>query len=220
VDPDEALLAAFAALRRHDPAAVLAALDGLRAPTRPGLEARAAAYRAQALRSLGRLDEAERAAADAVQLARRADDPAGVEQLRVLHASILAGLAATRAATVERTRDAVLADTSDDVLLAGCTGAERAAALVRKAGALTDAGRLAEALACAARARAEAQAAGSPREEVLGWLCAVRAAPDDAHALLASAHAVADAANDANLVTAVAQAARAAGVALAPPAFG
>ncbi len=216
---EEAALAAFAALRRRDWAGAVAAAEDVRAPDRPALEARGAAYRAQALRELGRLDEAERAAAAAVQLAKRAGDVDGVAQLRGLHASILAGVAATRAAAQERARDATLADQPDDALIAGLTGAERAAALVRKAGALADAGRAEECLAVTTRAVAEARAAGTPREEVLALLCAARVAVDPA-VPIGAAHMVADMASDMNLVTAVARAARAAGVALAQPRFG
>ncbi|MDP2316122.1 MAG: hypothetical protein Q8P41_24710 [Pseudomonadota bacterium] len=223
--PDEAALAAFAALRRRDWPAAIAAAEALRAPDRPALEARGAAYRAQALRELGRIDEAERAAASAVQLAKKAGDVDGVAQLRALHASILAGLAATRAAAQERARDATLADMPDDALIEGVEGAERAAALVRKAGALADAvvaghtTRRDECLAVTTRAIAEARVAGSAREEVLALLCAARVAPDPAVPIHA-AHAVADATSDQNLVTAVARAARAAGVALPLPGFG
>ena len=42
--PDEAALAAFAALRRRDWAGAIEAADALRAPDRPALEARAAVY--------------------------------------------------------------------------------------------------------------------------------------------------------------------------------
>ncbi len=219
MNPDEAALLAFDALKRGDWAAALAAAERVTAPDRPALEARAAAYRAQALRELGRVEEAERAAAGAVQLAKRAGDTSGVSQLRALHASILQGLAATRAAEQERAHDARLADVPDDVLLGELSGAERAAALVRKAGALADAGRADEAIATATNAREEARRAGAPREEVLALLCMARVAPDPAPPIHA-AHAVADAADDMNLVTAVARAARAAGVPLAAPRFG
>ncbi|MDP2308997.1 MAG: hypothetical protein Q8P18_23440 [Pseudomonadota bacterium] len=217
--PDEAALAAFAALRRRDWSAAIEAAEALRAPDRPALEARGAAYRAAALRELGRLDEAERAAAAAVQLAKRAGDVEGVTQLRALHASILAGVAATRVAAKERAQDAALANVADDTLIAGLTGTERAAALVRKAGALADVGDVAGCLAVTARAVAEARAFASPREEVLALLCAARVAADPS-VPISAAHAAADASSDMNLVTAVARAARAAGVVLAPPGFG
>lgn len=217
--PDAAAVAAFEALRRKDWAAALAHAEAVHAPERPALEARAAAFRAQALRELGRVEEAERAAAAAVQLARRAGDTSGVSQLRALHASILQGVTAMRLAAQEQARDAPLADTPDEALLADLAGAERAAALVRKASALADAGRTEDALAAAARAGEEARRTGTPREEVLALLCAARVAPDPA-APIHAAHAIADATDDMNLVTAVAKAARAAGVPLAAPRFG
>lgn len=217
--PDTRAVAAFEALRREAWAEALAHAEAISAPDRPALAARAAAYRAQALRELGRLEDAERAAADAVQLAKRAGDTSGVSQLRVLHASILQGVTATRLAAQEQARDAPLADTADEVLLAPHRGPDRAAALVRKACALADAGRRDEALAAAARAGEEAHRTGTPREEVLALLCAARVA-DDPAASIHAAHAVADAADDMNLVTAVAKAAKAAGVTLAAPRFG
>jgi hypothetical protein len=219
MSPDEAALAAFAALRRRDWAGALDAADTLRAPDRPALEARGAAYRAQALRELGRLDEAERAAAAAVQLAKRAGDTDGLTQLRALHASILAGIAATRAAAKERAGDAALADLADNVLLGDLLGAERAAMLVRKAGALADAGQAEACLSVIERAITEARAAASPREEVLAHLCAARVSADPSTSVL-EAHRVADATGDHNLVTAVARAARASGVVLPAPGFG
>ncbi len=221
MDPDEAVLAAFAALQRRDATSVLTMLDGLKAADRPGLEGRAAAYRSQALQQLGRLDEAERAAATAVPLAKRAGDVKGVEQLRALHAQLVAALAARNAVTQQRDTDAGLTNVSDDVLLVGAGGV---AALVRKANALIDAGRPGDARITAERARNAAHACADAREEVLACLSAARAARADEPAavpdLIRAAHAVADASNDMNLVTAVAHAARAAGVTLVPPRFG
>jgi hypothetical protein len=217
VTPDEAALATFDALRRKAWDDVVALSAGIVAPDRPGLEARGAAYRAQALRALGRLDEAERAAAAAVQLARRAGDVAGVNELRTLHASILSSVGALRAAAQERARDATLVDTDEPTLLGTRAGPERAAILVRRANAFADAGRRDEALACAERAHTEAVATGTPRERVLALLSAARV--DAPERWIHAAHVVADDSDDQNLVTAVANAARAAGVHLRPPEF-
>lgn len=220
MDEEAALLAAYGALRAGDAAGALAALDGVK-PTTPANQARVAAWRAQALRTLGRVDDAERAVAEAVRLAKAAGDVDGVKQLRELQASILASLAATRTAESERAKDAALADTAMLALLSGAAdGAERAARLVRKAGALLDGGRRDEARRVACIAVDEARAADAPRERVLALLALARIDPDHAAARILDAHAVADAANDENLVTAVAHAARAAGVRLPPPEFG
>jgi hypothetical protein len=195
---EDALLQAFESLRRRDAEGALAALEGFSADD-PGRAARAAGYRAQALRTLARVDEAERAAAEAVRLAKRAGDADGVAALRQLHASILASVAAVRAAAQQ-----AAGDTSD-----GSVG---------RVLELAKAGRSEEAthLACVIRDRA--RAAGDAREEVLALLAAARAG--DPHRWIREAHAVADASDDQNLVTAVAQAARAAGVRLDAPRFG
>lgn len=221
---DTKLRTAYAALRGGRHAAALALLDGLSFPDRPAAAARVASFRAQALDGLGRLPEAERAAAASVRLARAAGDDDGVATTRALHARLLASLAATESATRARAADVPLADTPDDLLLAsaaeGTPGTSpRAAILIRKANALADAQRTDEALRTARRAEEEARLAGDPRETVFALLCQLRVAPADATPLLHRAHAVADAADDMNLITAVARAARAAGVVLAAPGF-
>jgi hypothetical protein len=218
MSPDAAAVAAYEALRRKEWEAVVDAAVGVVAPDRPALEARGAAFAAQALRELGRIDEAERAAARAVSLAKRAGDTAGVAQLRALHAEILQRVAAARAVEAERARDAPLADTPDDALLAGVPAADQPALLVRKAGALADAGRGPDALAAAERAREAARLVHNPREEVLALLTAARV--DDPARWIREAHTVADATDDMNLITAVAKAARAARITLAAPSFG
>lgn len=211
MDIENAVRFAYQALQRGDAAAALAALPG---PGGGG--ARAEAYRAQALRTLGRLDEADSAAAAAIALARQAGDVEGVAQLRELRASIVASLAAERVAAAERARDAGLATTPVATLLAGAAdGPERARRLLRRAGALADAGNLAEATRTARIARDEAE--DDPRESVLALLSMARTDRAGAERWIRDAHAVADASDDMNLVTAVAHAARAAGVVLAPP---
>lgn len=212
---EEALVTAYAALRRRGWAEALAALEGHAPPAgRPAVGARLLAFRAQALDGLERLEEAERAAAEAVRLARRAGDDDGVQAVRALHARVLASLAARRHADAERARDLPLADTSDDVLLADAPDDDtRAARLVRKANVLADAGRAAEAAETARRALALSGA--SPREQVMARLLLARV--EDAAPHLHAAHALADTADDPNLITAVAHAARAAAVPLRPP---
>ncbi len=225
------LLAAFEALRRGDPEGALAALDaaGLcadalveadRRGDAPGTRARAWSYRAQALRALARVEEADRALVAAIRAAKQAGDAAGVAQLRELQASVVASLAAERIAQAERTKDAHLADTPDDVLLAGATdGVERAARHLRKCEALRASGRLTDAAAQAERGAAEADRAGATRESVLTRLALVTLRPEAVTAHLHAAHAIADAADDTNLIAAVAQAARASGVRLPAPGF-
>ena len=217
---DPALLSAFDALRRRDAAGALRALDGLRS-SEPLVAGRAASYRAQALRDLDRLDEAERAVAEALRLVKQAGDAEGLAEVRALHASIVAGMAAQRVATMGRDKDAALCDTPTHVLLADAADAtERAARMVRKATALADAGRHVEATHLACVARVEAKAAGSSREEVLACLTLARTEPGQVAAHILAAHAIADVSDDMNLVMAVAHAARATAVTLPKPSFG
>jgi hypothetical protein len=205
----------------------LAALEGFPASVEvragAGADARVAAWRAQALEGLERLDEAERHAAAAVQAARRAGDDAGVVASRGLHQRILAALAATKAVEAERRRDEALAGEGDEAL-AERGGTEAAALLVRKANVLADAGRWVEAEGSARGALrlVEGGAPGGAREEVLALLTLARIAAGTgdsggARTFVLEAHAKADAAGDWNLITAVAKGAKAAGVELEGP---
>lgn len=197
-----------AALRRRDWAGALDLLGGGGDLGTHGL-----AWRAQALEGLGRLEEAERAAAEAVRAARRAEDAGALAALRPLHARILGALAARRQVEARQAEDRALAELPDEALLEGAgDDAERASRLVRKANALAGAGRVEAARETAERARA---LSASPRETVLALLCLARLGEADRR--IREAAAVADADGDPNLVTAVAHAARAAGVRLGPP---
>ncbi len=203
----ERLTAAYAALARGDPAETLRLLDGWKSDL-PALAARGSAYRAQALRDAGRTVDADRELTHAIQLAKKCGDVEGVATLRRLRAPITASLAALVMADQERKKDLYLLDTSNDTLDAD--------GLIRKANALTDAGRP-EATGVAALAR---ERASEPRHTVLSYLAEARCTPDHAAELIRAAHAVADDAGDHNLITAVAQAARAARVTLDTPTFG
>lgn len=208
---------AFTSLKARDWQGVLAALEGFAPPDEPSA-ARAAAWSAQALEGLGRLEEAERQAALATRLAKKAGEAAGVEASRALHQRVLGALAAAKALAQERAADAALAELDDEALVARAeddTGA--AALLLRKGNALADRGEGAAAAASARAGLSRAERAGAPRERVLLLLLLARAEPEAAPAHVQAAHAVADAAGDWNLVTAVAKAARAAGVRLVAP---
>jgi len=196
---EESLLTAFAALRRGDDPAVLAALAGPW-PERPGWRARAQAYRAQALQGMGKIDEAERAAEEAMREAGREGDVPN--DLRELHARI----AASRTSTVQRARDVSLREAS-------ISGAEDADWLVRKAMAHLDRGELD---ACRHAAGLALAAATEPRDRVLALICSARTG--DAPSLL-QAHRIADERGDHGLITAVARAAKALGVVLPSPEF-
>lgn len=202
----ERLAAAFAALTRGDAQEALQFLDGWTHET-PTLSARASAYRAQALRDLGRMEEADRELTAAIRLAKQAGDTAGVATLRTLRAPISASLAALAAAEQQRKKDLGLLRTPDDGLDAD--------ELIRKANAMTDAGQNAAETVSLARTRAT-----EPRHVVLAYLAEARGDSANAASLIRAAHIVADNADDHNLVTAVAHAARAAGVRLDAPTFG
>lgn len=220
MSPDEAVRAAYAELRGRRWEECLAALAEVRFEERPGAQGRVHAFRAQALEALGRLDEAEREAAEAVRCAKRAGEEAGLAAVRALHQRVLQAIVARRTLEMERKSDQALLDLTDAELAAREEDdTRRAAALVRRAGALCDAGRPAEATQTIQLALSHARAAGSPREEVLALLCALRASPPSAEALILDALAVAYRADDHNLLTAVARAAAAAGVRLPAPTF-
>ncbi len=222
----DALARVYACLRADDHAGVLEAAARLPHTLPPAQRGRVEAWRAQALRALGRVEEADRAVLEAIRAAKADGDVDAVRQLRELQSSIVASLAAKRHADAARAADARLAELDDEVLLADCADdAARADALLRRANARSDAGRTADASVDLERAAALAEAAGEVRPRVLVLLAQARlarATEDSASAarFIVAAHALADASDDMNLVTAVAQAARAAGVKLARPSFG
>lgn len=215
---EERLRDAWEALRTRRPSEALAILEALEETGRPGYDGRLHAWRAEALEALGRLDRASAEATRAIRIARAAEDADALNAFRALNQRILASLAAVQLAEQERKKDAHLADVDEAQLIAGLDGPARAAALTRRAQALIDAERRAEAVEVARRAFGAAD--GDPREQVLALLCETRAEPDRALLLLARAHAVADAADDPNLIAAVARAARGVGVRLPSPEFG
>ena len=218
------LSTAFGALRAGEHARVLELLQALPAELAPAQRGRSEAWRAQALRALGRVEEADRAVVEAIRSAKAAGDVEGVRQLRELQASVVASLAAKRHADSARAADLALLDRPDAELLAGVEGPEaRADLLLRRASARIDAGRLEDALGDVQRAGEEALAAGVPRPRVLVLLARARLARargEEPGGHVREAHALADASDDMNLITAVAQAARATGVKLEAPRFG
>lgn len=198
------LQAAWQALSRGDAEGALAVLDGYNDPDPRG-RARAAAWRAQAFQQLGRLDEADRALAEAIRAAKEAGDTEGVTQLRALRQPLLASLAALELAKQQRAADRDLLDRPDLELSID----ER----IRKATVLTEAGDR-----CTAAELLHGIVATDARSKVLVLLALARCEPPEPHIL--AAHAIADAESDMNLVTAVAHAARAAKVSLPSPEFG
>ena len=168
---------------------------------------RRAAFRAQALEALGRLEEAQQAAAEAVRWARKEPGQPGLQAVRALQAGVLAQVGARLAAEKARKDDLALLERHDQVLADQPDGT---ALLIRKANAQVDVGRLDLA---AASASIVWNAPGvSPRDRVLAALTLARCAQPEHWILLA--HREADRADDQNLLTAVAKAARASGVIL------
>lgn len=213
---DPALSSAWAALQAGQWAQVLTHLEGVTYAD-PLLMARVFAWRAQSLDALGRRTEAEAAILAAIRSAKAGGDADGVRALREVQARILASLAAEQVAEAERAKDRALVDQPIAEVLSGATGGERAARLVRLANGLWEVGRHEEARQRAMEACTEARAAHDPREEVLARLSLARMDTPAPHIL--AAWAVADQANDPNLITAVAHAAKAAGVRLVAPGF-
>jgi hypothetical protein len=220
------LATAWDSLRAGRDAEVLSVLSRLPADLVPEIRARSEAWRAQALRGLGRVEEADRVIVLAIRLAKQAGDVDGVRELRGLQAGIVASLVHHRTAEAERARDADLIGQHDDALLAGTDdNEERAQRLLRRGQAELDGGDAPAALRSFAAASGCAERAGVPRPQVLALLARARACASQGNdaaveASIHAAHALADASDDMNLVTAVAHAARAAGVRLASPDFG
>lgn len=165
----------------------------------------------QALLELGRLDEAKESVRQAMRVAKRLDDHAGLKQLRELNGRVYTALAAQQDEQRVRLAEAEdLARPLDELLTEASTDAERAAVHVRKANVLLDDGQDGAPIARAGLVLA--QKASAVREQVLCHLCLARAVPTDAELHLRAAHTVADAAEEAQLVAAISKAARAAGV--------
>ena len=205
---DEALLNAWQAMKSQRWATALDALNLPPEPERPGAMARLHAFRAQASFELGKLEEAEKAAAAAVTWAKKEPGQAGLAPLRALQARILTSHAAHKAAAIERQADDALADEPDSALPAGPEGA---AMRVRKANVLLERG---DRVAAETLSQAVWSDPAVPlRERILAALTLARCG-DAAEAWITRAHAAADAADDQNLLAAVARAARMTGVTL------
>lgn len=194
---DDLALQVYRALQRRAPEAAarlgpaaLAAATG-----RPRLQGRLHAWIAQAQDQLGAGKAARTHLRAALKIARTLDDPEELAALRPLQEQIVSRVVSANAPAPAPP----------------VTGAGRASAAF-------DAGEpdLGERLARAALA--DARASGDERETVLALLALARH-PDQCESAIREAAAYADGTNDRNLVTAVAHAARAAGVHLAAKVF-
>lgn len=194
---DALALQLYRALQHRDPAgAVRIGPPALRAAEgRPRLQGRLHAWLAQAEDQRGEGKAARGHLRAALKIARTLDDPEELAALRPLQEHIIGRVVSASAPAPAPPS----------------TGAGRASAAF-------DVGEpdLGERLARAALA--DARSAGDPRETVLSLLALARH-PDHREAAIREAADFADGTNDHNLITAVAHAARAAGVTLAPRVF-
>lgn len=202
--------AAVAALRGGRPEEALGPLEAvLAAAPPPALEARAHGLHGQALLGCGRVEEARAAVQRAMRLARARGDASGLEALRALNGQVYAELARRdeqrRLAEAEA---AELAAPLPELLAQAQTEEERVMVLVRKASALPPA----EGLPLAEEAAAAAGPTLSVRARVLSLLALARCDPQRAPGALERAMALADEADEAQLVAAIVAAGRAAGV--------
>jgi tetratricopeptide (TPR) repeat protein len=160
---------------------------------RPDLCARGYTWLAQAHLHRNQLREARRALRQASAIASALGDTAGLEAISDLRRAV--GAKAMQAAP-EATTDTTIG----------------------RACAALDAGDHEQGAALARVALQEAAENEDPREQVLAWLALARV-PSETTAAIHAAAEVADRSNDRNLVTAVAHAARAAGVVFEPRVF-
>jgi hypothetical protein len=196
---DTLALAMVHALKRSDLNGVIQQSEAALASAqgRLALQARIHAWVAQAHLGLSQLRSARTSLRSALALARQAGDEAGLGALKELQTRIFSASVSPAQANPPD-----LPDTP-----------------VGHAVAAIDAGDMDTGERLARQARAQAQADGQAREEVLALLALARV-PGETRAAILTAAEVADAAGDMNLVTAVAKAAKAASITLEAKVFG
>ena len=197
-EADELAVALVQALARQDADEALTLSESLSPliADRPALRARHAAWTAQAHQLRGDLHQAAQAIRQAITLAQAAGDTDAIPALKSLKATIVTGKVAQQSAA-----ELPLPET-----------------LLGQAVAAIDTGDTQQGQTLARQARIEAQAMGNARDEVFSLLALARIEGQEDSAIRA-AYSVADDANDKNLVTAVARAAKAAGVTLPKKTF-
>lgn len=193
----DAMIQSLDALRRQEwrrALAILEAVPGDAEAAPAPLVARAHAWRAQAAMNLGRYAAATASLRQALRLLRAQGDEQGLATLATLQKDLFARRAAVSA-------QGPLPDTP-----------------LGRALAAMDAGDWEQGESLARAAAEAADAAGDPKERVMARLALARV-PGRAEAAIREAARIADESDDRNLVTAVARAARAADVTLAPHVF-
>jgi len=192
-EADELAVALVQALARQDGDEAMALSKSLEPliGDRPSLRARHAAWTAQAHQIQGDLALASTAIRQALSLAQAAGETDAIPALKQLKAAIVTGKVAQQNAA-----EMPLPDT-----------------LLGRAVSAINSGDTQEGARLARKARIEAQSMGNSRDEIFALLALARIKGQEDSAIRA-AHDIADASEDKNLVTAVARAAKAAGVPL------
>lgn len=219
----DAVREGVAALRRGDPQAAIPLLrsaaedaDFNAAEDLADLRARVLSLLAQACLEAGQSSEAENWIRQALRVAKRLGDEAGLVEIRALQSRVLQAAMDDHRKREERREQARIAATPLERLLEGVTEPHaRAAVYIQKANAEIEVDRPGDAVALAAEAVRLADDAGAVREKVLARLTLARADADRAATLLPEAWKIASDADEFNLVGAVAKAAELAGVPLA-----
>ncbi len=182
------------------------------------IHARACSLLAQALLESGEPGSARRPLQQALEHLEALGDTEGQAAVKALQQRVGEAISEHFQAAARRRELRALADRPvEDVLQGVSDPIRRAALLVRKATAALEVQRLADAATLAEAARDQAASVGDVRHQVLAGLALARARPAEAARHLEAARAVADAADEANLVGAVAQAAAELGIDLTPP---
>jgi len=211
------LQAAVLAMERGDAATALPTLSA--ALVDPGLQpeirARVMGLRAQALLMTGELEQAKVQVREALKAVRQLGDTRGLEQLRGLNGQIYAALAqAAQQARLHDEERAAMALSLEELLAQAPNDAARAMVFVRRSTFLADEGDDEAALEAALEGLRRSRSSGGPREKVLALLALARLQRHRAEALLKEAHRVADDAEEAQLIAAIARAARSEGIGL------
>ncbi len=181
----------------------------------PGIRARVMGLRAQALLMTGQLEEAKKQVREALKAVRTLGDTRGLEQLRGLNGQIYAALAqAAQQARLHDEERAAMALSLEELLAQAPDDAARAMVFVRRSTFLADEGDDEAALEAALEGLRRSQSSGGPREKVLSLLALARLQRHRAEDLLREAEQVADDAEEAQLIAAIARAARAEGIVL------
>lgn len=175
------------------------------------IRARVCSLAAQALLESGSPTEADRWCREALRALRRSPepDPVGLREVRELSDTIIKAMVADADRVRNRAEATALAGQPVGRLVRGLVDREKADTLARKAAAELEFGRHGHAAELAHLARTEAMEAEAVDVFVMASITAARAAPADGRRLLAEAWHQAAAANEFNLISTLAAAARA-----------